>query len=150
MLCDDNNQCHIIDYSNKKSRRVVHSIMGGELYIFTEAFDAGFTLVNDIRTALAQFVPLRIFTDSKQVFDVITRGKRPTERRLAIDPTGAREAYERREIDRVGLVRGLENPADSLTKLRGNSKLKQLIETSMDETPVQDWIVRNDNGTQAI
>lgn len=55
---------------------------------------------------LSKKISIRTFTDSKQVFDVVTRGKRLTERRLAIDVTAAREAYKRFEMDRVMLVRG--------------------------------------------
>lgn len=53
-----------------------------------------------------------MLTDSKQVLDIITRGKRPTEKRLAVDVVAAREAYKRFEIDQVGLVNGTNNPAD--------------------------------------
>jgi len=56
--------------------------MGGELYAFTDAFDAAYTLLLDVQKALGRKVTLNMFTDSKQVFDIVTRGKRPTERRL--------------------------------------------------------------------
>lgn len=112
-LYEDRDQCHVLDYSSKKSRRAVHSMMGGELYAFTEAFDAGFILVYDVRKPLDQHITLRMFTDSKQVFTIITLGRRPTERRLAINITAIRETYERRKIDSAGLVCGSEIRADS-------------------------------------
>lgn len=70
--------------------------------------------------ALAQTVPLRVFTDSKHVFNIIIRGEMPTKRRLAIDVTAIVDAYEHSEIDRVGLFRGSEKLADSLTNLNAN------------------------------
>lgn len=80
--------------------------MGAELYGFTDAFDAVATLAIDIGNVFGQMISVRMFKDSKQFFDVMTRGKRPTEKRLAIDIVAAREAYHRFDIDRVGFVRG--------------------------------------------
>lgn len=103
--------------------------MGGDIYIyaFTEAFDAKYTLVSDIRKSLAQCAPLQIFIDSKQVFDLITCGKRPTEQRLSIDVTAVRETCRCRKIDFVGLNRCSERPVDFLTKFNGNFKLDAMI-----------------------
>lgn len=137
LLCDASNRYHVLDYSSRKSRRVVRSIMGGELYAFTDAFDISRTLLIDVRNAIRKPILLHMFTDSKQVFDVVTRGKRPTERRLAIYVSAVREAYTKREIGRVGLVRGKDNPADSLSKTVSNNGLAKLLEKSIDKTPVQ-------------
>lgn len=83
-----------------------------------------------------------MFTDSKQGFDIITRGKRPTEKRLAIDITAACEAYQRFDIDRVGLVRGNENPADALRKLKNNGAISKILRNVIYTTPVESWIMR--------
>lgn len=149
LLCDDSNRFHVLDYSSRKSRRTVRSIMGGELYAFTDAFDAVITVSNDLATAFQKKIPIRILTDSKQVFDVITRGKRPTEKRLAIDVVAAREAYRRFEIDRVGLVRGENNPADALSKLSNNGKLREVLDAGVDSTPVESWIMRTEDNSEA-
>lgn len=53
--------------------------MGGELYPFSDASDAAVILVQDIRRAMNQNITIFMFADSKQVFDIMTRGKRPTE-----------------------------------------------------------------------
>lgn len=145
LLCDDHNRFHVIELSSRKSKRVVRSIMGGELYAFTDAFDAVATIAIDLSHAFRRKIPVRMFTDSKQVFDVITRGKRPTEKRLAIDVIAAREAYHNFEIDRVGLIRGENNPADALSKLAHNGKLHELLDRQVDETPVESWIMRTNN-----
>lgn len=147
LLCDEDNNCNIIEFVSKKSKRVVRSIMGGELYAFTDAFDAAFILVQDLRRGMNQDIPIFMFTDSKQVFDIMTRGKRPMEKRLAIDVAAACNAYRRFEIERVGLVRGEDNPADALSKIHHNGMLHKLIENNKDETPVQEWIVRTKTST---
>lgn len=47
-----------------------------------------------------------MFTDPKELFDMITRARRPTKRRLEIDVIAAREAHQSFKIDRTGLVHG--------------------------------------------
>lgn len=69
-----------------------------------------------------------MFTDSRQLFDVITRGKSPTERNLAVDLIAAREAYLRFEIDRVGLDRSEFNPTDEISKVKSYRCLTHLID----------------------
>eukprot|EP00171_Calliarthron_tuberculosum_P023132 IDg23132t1 len=48
LLCDLKNDCHIISYSSRKSRRVVRSIMAGETYAFTDAFDQSYIIKRDV------------------------------------------------------------------------------------------------------
>lgn len=58
----------------------------------------------------------------------------------------AREAYRKFNIDRVGLVKGTNNPADALSKLRHNGRLRELLDTGIDNTPVESWIARTGMG----
>ena len=53
-----------------------------------------------------------MYTDSKQLFDVITRAAHTTEKRFMVEIMAARETYNRYEISNVGLVPGDSNPAD--------------------------------------
>lgn len=78
LVCDDNHRCHVLNFASKKSQTVTCTVIGGELYAFTDAFDISYTLLMDVRNALGREVMLHMFTDSKQVFDVVTSGKRPT------------------------------------------------------------------------
>lgn len=79
-----------------------------------------------------------MFTNSKQVFDVATCGKRLTEWRLAIDVSTAREAYARCGKDRIGLVCGKDNSSNAMRNLRRNKFLVELVERGVDSTPVQE------------
>lgn len=142
MICDKSNKCHIIDFSSKKSRRTVRSIMAGEVCAFMDAFDAAYMLRSDMQEILGVEIPLLMFTDSKQLFDAMTKGRRTTEKRLMIDVSAARQAYRRFEISAVGLVRGEDNPADALSKIAGNQALRRVLVDGMDETPVVLWIER--------
>jgi len=80
--------------------------------------------------------------DSMQLFEVITRGSHPTEKRLIIDIAAAREAYGRRELFNVGLVASANNPADGLTKVNARPALDALLLTGSNHASVEQWVVR--------
>lgn len=142
LLCDRNNTCNIMDFGSRESIRVVRSIVGGKLYAFTKAFDTSFTIAADVTRIFQRNISVRMYTDSKQVFDVITRGKRPAKKRLAIDVMSAREAYRGFGIDRVGIIRGEHSPADALSKIKHNSVLREIITKNRDSILVQEQIHR--------
>lgn len=142
LLCDAVDRCHVLAYSSKKSRRVVRSIMAGEVYAFANAFDEAFIIKYDLERLYKQPVPLTMLTDSKQLFDVITRASHTTEKRLMIDIAAAREAYNRKEISNVGLVKSANNLADGLTKPGFCMSLDDVLRTSVDRHPVEQWIIR--------
>eukprot|EP00170_Pyropia_yezoensis_P005437 contig_22078_g5451 len=83
-----------------------------------------------------------MLTDSKQLFDVITRASHPTEKRLMIDVAAAREAYNNQEISNVGLLKSEHNAADGLTKPHHCTALERIMSTGEDNNPVQQWIIR--------
>ena len=64
------------------------------------------------------------------------------EKRLMIDIMCLRQAYERREIAEVKWIRGESNPADSMTKSKASSALKQLIDTNKIQLEVEEWVER--------
>lgn len=142
LLADASNACHVIDYASRKSRRVVRSIMGGETCALLDAFDAAFAVSADLKMALGRELYIAMFTDSKQLFDALVRGKRTTERRLMIEIHSVRQSYQSFEISRIGLVRGTDNPADGVSKIGHNGALDRLLDTQMDNTDVIEWIER--------
>ena len=54
------------------------------MYAFADAFDRTFTLKHHIEKMLERKVALRMFIDSKSLFDVITKCLTTSERRLMI------------------------------------------------------------------
>ena len=142
LLVDGQGWAHVLSFSSRKSRRVVRSVMAGEVYAFGAAFDEAYMLRHDLERLYDCYIPLTILTDSKQLFDVVTRGSHPTEKRLLIDIAAAREAYNRREISNVGLVTSDNNMADSLTKVKPSGALGLLLATGVDRTPVEQWVIR--------
>lgn len=61
---------------------------------------------------LGQTLPLMMFINSKQLFDVITRATDTSEKRLTIDISAGKKSYNNSEIWNVRLVNGEENPND--------------------------------------
>ena len=127
LLCDERDLCAVLHYSSFKARRVTRSILGAEVYAFTDAFDCAFSFKHDLQKMLNKEIPLRMFTDSKCFFDVITKNSTMSEKRLLIDVQVARQAYERMEITEVGLITTDTNPADSFTKITKSYTLTSII-----------------------
>ena len=99
------------------------------MYAFADAFDHAFTLKYDLESLLKQRIPLSLFTDSRSLFDVIKKSSSTSEKRLMIDITSVRKAYENQEISDVGFVRSNHNPADALTKTSKCKALDTIIHT---------------------
>lgn len=136
-LCDTKNTCHILDFSSKKSKKIVRSILAEEVCAFMDAFDVSFMISSDVSNLLGMTITVFLFTDSKQLFDSVTKAKRTTEKRLMIDISAARESYKRYEIEAIGLIKGCDNPADDFSKINGNGTLKRILDSGIDETPVE-------------
>lgn len=81
-------------------------------------------------------------TDSKQQFDVVTRGSHPTEKRLMIDIAAARQAYKRHDLAKVALATSEHNVADGLTKPRTCTALDYMLKAGVDSTPLEQWVTR--------
>lgn len=92
LLIDPSCKAHVFDYLSKNSKRVVCSIMGGEIFAFVDGFEKAFMLCKDLEKMSGINVPLFCFTDSKQVFDSVTKGQSTTEKRLMVDAMAARES----------------------------------------------------------
>lgn len=120
--------------------------MAGEIYALSAALDEAFVLRYDLEELYRQHIPLTLYTDSKQSFDVVTRSTHPTEKRLLIDIAGLRESYDRREISGLGLVTTENNMADAMTKVKCGAALDCLLKTGVDATPVAQWVVRQPAG----
>lgn len=80
LFCNNTNKCNVLNYASRKSKRVVRSIIGGNLYVFNGAFDASLTIATALSRVFSKTIPLRMLTNSKQAFDVITRRKIPTKK----------------------------------------------------------------------
>ena len=83
-----------------------------------------------------------MFTDSKSLFDIITKCSNTSERRLMIDLQAVRDAYQSYEISNVGFLRGPNNPADALTKANKCNALNHLLRTGKANFNIEQWVIR--------
>lgn len=137
LLSDNCRNIHVLEYCSEKSKRVVRSTMAAEVYALVEAFDAAYVFANDLQTIQNTVVLIDLFTDSKQVFDAVTKVRETAEERLIIDVLATKKAYRRFEIRSIGLVSSKSNPSDGLSKLRNSGVLRRLLSRNVDETQVQ-------------
>lgn len=86
---------------------------------------------------------INMFTNSKQVFDAITKGQGTTAKTLTIEILAIMKAYKKFEIDAICLVSGNQNPADALRKLSRNGALTQLLAVCTDKITVLQWVDRS-------
>ena len=85
VLSDSSGRANLMHYNSYKSKRVVRSVRGGEMYAFDDAFDAAFSIRHDLQRLLKKDVRLTLLTDSMSLFKVIVNSTITTEKRLMID-----------------------------------------------------------------
>ena len=128
ILADASNKCSILAFSSKRSRRIVRSTTAGEGLAFADGFDISYAAREDLQHALGKNIPILMLTDSQILFNIITRRRTTTERRMMVDLKSIREAYAKREIANIALIASGDNPADALTKIKANNALHKLID----------------------
>lgn len=121
----------------------MRSVLGGEVYAFADGMDVGLTLKHDLEGIVGRSIGLRMFTDSKTLFDVITKNTTTTEKRLMIDIKAVRESYERMELSDVAWIRSENNPADALTKVKENAVLNHIVDKQVVDHEVEQWVIRS-------
>lgn len=48
ILCDSHDRCHILDYTSRNIKRLVRSIMSGEVQAFMDSFDMSYSINRDL------------------------------------------------------------------------------------------------------
>ncbi len=94
--------------------------MAGETLAFVDAFENTFIFRHDLSHILRQNIPILMLTDSKALFDVLSRARYTTERRLMVSISATREANNQGIISNIGVISSDDNPAD-----RPHKDLKQ-------------------------
>ena len=87
-------------------------------------------------------IPLIICIDSFSLYECLVKLGTTREKRLMIDLIYIRQAYERREIAEVRWISGDSNPADAMTKFKGNKALDKIIETNRVDIKATAWVER--------
>ncbi|KAI0994039.1 hypothetical protein K3495_g14143 [Podosphaera aphanis] len=134
---------NIVHYNSVKARRVVRSVLNAELRSLLLGFDMGACIKKTYEQIYNRHIPLVIYTDSKSLYDCVIRLGTTLEKHMMIDVMVIRGAYEEREITEIKWIAGDTNPADSMTKVKGNNNaLKTLIDTNFMDITIKEWVMR--------
>lgn len=105
-------------------------MLAAEIIAFSDLFDEPYFVCATPEQSLGHSIPLHLLTDSKYLFDIISKGSRPSEKRLMLDVHAAREAYQTKVISNIGFVRSDDNLADCPTKAFKQVALLHVLQTS--------------------
>lgn len=144
VMMDSTNTANLIHWSSIKCKRVTRSVLAAELYAMAHGFDMGIAIKTTITKMLGYEIPLYLCTDSKSLYECISKLGTTQEKRLMIDILCLRESYERREITELRWIAGNTNPADAMTKAKACPALKNLVENNyinLEEATIK-WVER--------
>ena len=142
-FADSNGNCQPLFWSSHKPKRDSRYFLGSETMAFADAFDMAYAMKNDIHNMTSLDIPIVMLTDSLSLFDVITKAKITSEKRLRINVKVVKDAYQRNELHNIGFIRSEYNPADALTKIKKSDILKRMLQQSLLLHPIEQWINRN-------
>jgi len=80
MLIDDNGLAIPVAFKSYKSRRVTRLVLSAEVIAFADLFDDAFAIRSQVEEALRRGVAPHLLTDSKSLFDIISKGSRTSEK----------------------------------------------------------------------
>lgn len=101
--------------------------MAAELCAFSGLFDVAFILTLELKTILNFDIPNMMLTDSTQLFNVVTKWKQTTEKRLIVHIASTLQSYKAFELEHVDLVRGTDNLADGMCNAKSNNALLRIF-----------------------
>lgn len=88
-------------------------------------------------------LPVQLLTDSKSLFDVISKGSQTSSNRTILDIAASREVFRDKFISDIGFVRSCNNFSDGLTKSMIQATLRKVVSFGQIEVKTDQWIVRS-------
>ena len=142
-LTDETDSVIPLIFKSYKARRVTRSVLAAELIAFVDLFHQAFAMASDVgKFPCQKKLPITLLTDSKSLFDILTKGSRTSEKRLMLDVAAAREGYRIGAISNIGFVRTAKNIADALTKKMCTAALREVLSTSKWAIKPDQWVIR--------
>lgn len=137
---------NLIHYTSIKCKRVTRSVLASEVYGMMAGFDTGISTADTIRMITSRLglpaIPVVICTDSRSLYECLSKLGTTDEKRLMIDVMALRESYEKREIEEFRWIDGKDNPADAMTKATPNNALERFINTNQLMIRVEGYVDR--------
>ena len=141
-LGDGSGAVALIYFKSYKARRITRSSMSGGVIVFSDLFDVAIAFAEEIGMTLAGMVPVRLLTDCKHLFDVVSKGSRTSQKRMMLDIAAAREGFKTKTISDIGFVGSSPNIADGLTKSMTQAAIHHVIATGYLKVISEQWIIR--------
>ena len=128
-LGDETERVIPIVFKSYKSRRVTRSPMAGEVIAFSDMFDVAGTMSEEVGFLMNRRIPVQLFTDSKSLLDVISKGSRTSEKRMMFDIAAAPEGFKAKLTTNIGFVRSSKHSAHCITKVMSQANLHHVLAT---------------------
>ena len=106
-LADGHSRFVSITFRSTKYKLVVRSAMAGEVMSFSDLFDIAATLASDLGEIYSRPIPVQQLTDSKSLFDAISKVSRTSENRTMLNIAADREGFRNEVISDIGLIAAL-------------------------------------------
>ena len=85
LLIDGSGKAVPISFKSYKSRRVTCSVLSAEVIACADKFDDAYALPSQIEQTLRRGVPMQLLSDSKSLFDIISKSSKTSEKRIMLD-----------------------------------------------------------------
>lgn len=132
---------NIAHYMSCKRKRVCKSVLASEHFAFIEGFDNSFSICHPLQSIFDKMPELSIYTDSQFLHVLCISLAQITGRRLQINLSIIRKAYERREIDIITWTADSPSSADDVTKRNMRDRtLAKLVPTNKFAPTEQIWV----------
>lgn len=137
-----------LHYASYYIKRIIRCFLCEETYGFGGCFDFAFILRPGLEHVMWRGIPIPMVRDIRNLFKIIVKANRNSENSVLIYIyiRADREAYERREISRVGWTTWSDNIVDALTKLAPCKALHELTHSARLNMRVQQWVIRSGDG----
>lgn len=141
-LMDKQGYGNIIEYRRRKTKRITRSVLDAELFAMVHGFDVAATNRLTLNAMIDRLIPLHVYTDSRSLYDCLTRINQTTEKRLLIYLRMLRHSYERSEITKVFWIPTAQNPADAFFEATSTPALECFLEKNHFQLTPNAWVDR--------
>ena len=105
LMADNSDGAIAVHFKSYKARRVVRSAMAAKLTALSDMFNSSFVLAEEPRRLLRPTaINLKLSTESKCLFDVISEGTRTAVETFMLDILCAREGLRKHDVVDMGFL----------------------------------------------
>lgn len=118
LLDDGTGRAEINHFASMKEKRVVRSVLGAQIFAFSDVVDVAIMLRHALRAIQQPERPLIELTDSSMLFSVVVTSTTTTMKRIDFDVQSAREAFECSDVSKGEWMCRELNPVYGITKVK--------------------------------